>query len=143
MVLAPLPKPARRITGVRTACRDVPGHHRTRPDHDIVDDPNGHDRGVRPDRNPIANHGFTPQFLAPARRAAGRKRVIDEHHAMTDKAVIADRHQLADEGMRLHARARANARALLNFRKGPDKTIVVYFAAVQIAGLDDANPRAK
>ena len=62
---------------------------------------------------------------------------------MTDKAIIADRHELADESMRLHARARANARPLLNLCEWPNKRIVLNFAAVQIAGLDNANPYAK
>ena len=39
MVLIPLTKPARRIAGIRAGRRDILGHHRTRPDHDIVDDP--------------------------------------------------------------------------------------------------------
>ena len=36
--------------------------------------------------------------LRPPRRTAGRKGVVDEHHAVADEAVLADRHEFADEG---------------------------------------------
>ena len=125
------------------AVGDVRGDDRARPDHDVVGDAHRHDRGVGADRNPIADHGLAPQFLVAARGAAGREGVVDEHHAMADKAVLADRHQFADEGMRLHAGARADAHALLDFGKRPDKAVVADLAAVEIARLDDLDPRAE
>ena len=81
--------------------------------------------------------------LRPPRRAAGGKRVVDEHHAMADKTILADRHQFADKGMRLHAGAGADHRALLNLGEGSDETIVADLAAVEIARLDDLDPRAE
>ena len=87
----------------------------------------------------VSRHSSLPS----ARRTAGRERVIDEHHAVTDEAILADRHQFADERMRLHAGAGADADALLDFGKRPDKAIVADLAAVEIAGLDDLDPRAE
>ena len=69
--------------------------------------------------------------------------IIDEHHAMTDKAVFADRHQFADEGMGLHPGARADHHAFLDFRKRPDKAVIADPAAVNVARLDDLDPRAE
>ena len=69
--------------------------------------------------------------------------VIDEHHAMADKTILADRHQLADEGMRLHAGAGADHRALLDLGKRSDEAIVADLAAVQVARLDDLDARAE
>ena len=67
-------QPARRIAGIGAGRRDVPGHHRTRADHDIVGDAHRHDRGVGADRDAVADHGLAPQLLVAARRAAGRRR---------------------------------------------------------------------
>jgi hypothetical protein len=60
-----------------------------------------------------------------------------------DKAILADCHQFANEGMRLHPRARADCDALLDLGKWADEAIVTDPAAVQIARLDNSYPRAE
>ena len=46
----------------------------------------------------------TPQLAASPRAGPPvAKRVVDEHHAVADEAVVADGHQLADERVRLDA----------------------------------------
>ena len=62
---------------------------------------------------------------------------------MADKTILADRDQFADKGMRLHAGTRADHHALLDFGKRPDKAVIADLAAVEIAGLDDLDPRAE
>ena len=62
---------------------------------------------------------------------------------MADEAVVADRHEFADKGMRLHAGTRADAHALLDFGKRPDEAVVADLAAIEIARLDDLDPRAE
>src|ERR1700744_2539923 len=99
---------SRRVPGIAARRHDVPGYHRTGTDDHIVDDPYRHDRGIRSDRNPVADDGLAPKLLFSACRRPGRKRVVDEHHAMADEAILPDRHQLADERMRLHPGARAD-----------------------------------
>ena len=47
------------------------------------------------------------------------------------------------KAMRLHARAGTDHHALLDFRERPDKAVVADLAAVDIAGLDDLDPRAE
>ncbi len=69
--------------------------------------------------------------------------IVDEHHAMADKTILADRDQLADKGMRLHPGAGADRGALLDLGKRPDKAIVADPAAVEVAGLHDLDPRAE
>src|SRR5260370_24645438 len=101
--LFPLTKRARRISGIGAGGGDVSGHDGACSDHDIVDDTHRHDRGVGSNRNPIAYHGLAPQLLARPPRTAGHERIIDEHNPMAHKPVFSDCHQLADDGMRLHA----------------------------------------
>ncbi len=81
--------------------------------------------------------------LSSAGRAAGREGIVDEHHAMADETVFADRDQFADEGVRLHPRAGADHDALLDFGERPDKAIVADLAAIEIARLDDLDPGAE
>ncbi len=74
-------------------------------------------------------------------RPAGGEGIIDEHHAVTDKAILADRHQLADEGVRLHPASGAPmAPPGLDLGERPDKTIVPDLAAIDIAGFDRSLP---
>src|SRR4051812_6388537 len=136
-------QPARRIAGIRPRRRNVPGHDRTRADHDIVGDPDRHDRGVGADRNTVADHGLAPQLPVAAGRTTGRERIVHEHHAMADKAILADGYQFADEGVRLHPRAGTDHDAFLYFGERPDKAVVAYLAAIKIARLDDLDARAE
>jgi len=62
---------------------------------------------------------------------------------MADKAVIADRHQFADEGVGLHPGAGADHHAFLDFRERSDEAVVADLASVKIAGLHDPDPRAE
>ena len=47
--LVALTKPARRVARIGARGGDVFGHHRARPDHDIVGDPHRHDGGIGTD----------------------------------------------------------------------------------------------
>ena len=60
---------------------------------------------------------------------------------MADKAVLTDRHQFADEGVRLHPGTGADADTLLYLGKRSDKAIVADLAAVDVARLDNPDPR--
>src|SRR6185437_295309 len=102
-----------------------------------------HDGGVGADRDAVADHGLAPQLLVAARRSPDGEGVVDEHHAMPDEAILADGDELADEGMRLHARTCADHRALLDLGEGTNKTIIADAAAIEIAGLDHLHARAE
>src|SRR4051794_2783544 len=86
-------KPPRRIAGVAAGSRDIPCHYGARTDHHVVDDPHRHDGRIRSDRHPVADRGLAPQLLAAARRTAAGERIVDEHDAVADETVLADRHQ--------------------------------------------------
>ena len=62
---------------------------------------------------------------------------------MTDEAVLADRHQFADKGMRLHPGAGADHSPLLDFGERTDKAVVPDPASIEVAGLDHLDPRAE
>jgi hypothetical protein len=129
---------ARGIASVGTGSRYVRGHDRAGTNYDIIDDAHRQDRSIGPDRNPIADHGLAPKLLCLG-RTTGRESVVDEHHAMADKAILANRHQFSDETVGLYPGARTDNRALLNFGKRPDETIVANFAAVEIARFYNGN----
>ena len=54
---------------------------------------------------------------------------------MGDEAVGADRDQLADEGVRLHAGARADGDAALDLHERTDEHLVAERAAIEVRGL--------
>ena len=57
----------------------------------------------------------------PIGRAADLEKVVDEHGAVRDDAVVADRHQVADKRVRLDFAALADDRAALDLHKGTDE----------------------
>lgn len=72
-----------------------------------------------------------------------RKQVIDEHHTMTDKAVITDINQLTDERVRLNFTTRTYDDTFLNFYKRPNKRILTDLTAIHIDWLDNGDILAK
>src|SRR5882757_4459484 len=136
-------QPARRIAGIGAGHRNILGHHRSCTDDDVVGDSDRHDRRIGADRNPVADHGLAPQISASTRRASGGERVVDEHHAVPDEAVLADGDQLANEGMRLHAGARPDDDALLDLGERADEAVVTELASIKIARLDDLDACAE
>jgi len=68
---------------------------------------------------------------------------VDEHHTMADETVFADGDEFADEGMRLHPRARADHGTFLDLGEGTYEAIVADPALIEIAGLDHPDARAK
>lgn len=78
-----------------------------------------------------------PQGLVASRGTPSGKGVINEHYTVTDKAVLANFNQLADEAMALDPGPRANRDRFLNLNKRPDKTLITDIASVKINGLDD------
>src|SRR5579871_4142634 len=79
---------AGRIAGIGARRHDVLGYHRTRADDHIVGDPDRHDGGVGADRDAVADHGLPPKVFLSFGRPAGRKCIVDEHHAVTNEAVL-------------------------------------------------------
>ena len=62
---------------------------------------------------------------------------------MPDENLILDRHSFANEGMTGNLAILSNGRIFLNFDKCSDLRVVSDFASVEIARLDDFDPRAE
>src|SRR6185312_6209600 len=103
-----LPKPPRWIAGVGSGLRDVLSDHRAGPDHHVIYNGNGHDGRVGAERHAATNSSLAPEITVAARRNSGRKRVVNEHDTVANKAIITYIDEFADEAVRLHSRTRAN-----------------------------------
>ena len=72
----------------------------------------------------IADRRRAPHILAAFCRPAGFECIVDEHHAMRDEALLADCDELADERVRLHARARSDRDVALDLDERADEDVV-------------------
>jgi hypothetical protein len=84
-----------------------------------------------------------PPKLWVAGRSAIPKQVIDEHGTVRDEAVITDRHEIADERMRLNAATFPDLCSSLDLYKRPHKRIVTDLAAIKVRWLDNDHVIAK
>src|SRR5262249_6970796 len=118
------PQLASGVARVDAGLDDISRHHRSGADHRIAADGHGKDRGVRTGRHAIADLRRFPELAPAARRPAVSERVIDEHDAVGDDAIVADSHQFADERMGLDAAASSDTRVALNLDERPDEAAV-------------------
>lgn len=72
-----------------------------------------------------------------------KEEVIDEHRTVGDEAIIADRYEVADEGVRLYAAAFSDRRAFLDFDEWTDEAVISNRAGVEIDRLYHGNVFAK
>ena len=115
---------------------DILGDYTTRANHDIVADADGHDGGIRADAYPISDDCLLPLCLVTSGRSASAECVVDELGTVRDEAVLSDCHELADEGVALHSRARADAHSLLDLDERADEYAISKSAAIEIDGFD-------
>src|SRR5215472_3570507 len=87
------------IAGVYTRVQDIARHHGPSADYGAIANRYRQYGRVRAYGNMTADARRLPQFSSASRGTAGCKKIVDEHHSVTDKAVLSDLHQLADEGM--------------------------------------------
>jgi hypothetical protein len=83
--------------------------------------------------------GSLPQLDSSSGWHTDAIRIIDEHHAVRDHAVVSDLDQLTNETMRLDAAAAADDDATLDLNEWPDECIVADPASVQIGGRDNCD----
>ena len=131
------------ITGIGTWFGDVLGDHATCSNYDIITDGDGHDGGIRADAHSVADGGLFPLGLIAASWAANSEWVVDEHGPVTDEAVISNGHEFANESVTLHACARANRGAALNFHEGAYEHVVTQCASIEVDGFDQCDVIAK
>ena len=63
----------------------------------------------------MTDGGGLPLGLIATRRSAGGEQIVNEHHPVPDKAVIADGHELTDEGVGLDLCTVADDHSFLDF----------------------------
>lgn len=63
------------------------------------------------------------------------KQVVGKHHAVTDKAALADGDVLADKGMGLNFTVRADAGIPLDLNERPDEDVIAEPAIIEVGGL--------
>lgn len=106
-------------------------HHAARANHHAVADADGQNRGATADRHVIAN------LNSPPAGAVGvwftlAKQVVGKHHAVTDKAALANGDVLADKSMGLNFTVRANAGIPLDLNERPDEDVIAKDTVVQV-----------
>lgn len=72
-------------------------------------------------------------------RFSFREHIIDEHHAMPDETIVADRYQLADKAMRLDLCTVADLYIFLYLGEWSNETRAADLASVNIHRLNDTN----
>ena len=94
----------------------------------------GKDGGVRPNTYTITNLGWPPQ-LPFRRRPPANKRIIDEHSAVRNEAILPDRNQFADERVRLNPAPLTDSYAPLYLDEGSNEAAISDDATIQIDRL--------
>lgn len=72
-------------------------------------------------------------------RPAGEKEIINEHGAMRNKAIVADRHQITDKRVGLNPASLPDLCSLLYLDEWSDERVVSNGASVEVNGLNHSN----
>jgi hypothetical protein len=123
-------KQARGVACVDSRCGNVLGHHGAGADDDTVAYFYWQDRGIAADADSIANERPAPRGGIVTNRSSRLKQVIDEHDSVSYEAIVTDRHQLADERVRLNTGSPADPDLALDFDEGADETVVADLAPI-------------
>jgi hypothetical protein len=136
------PKQSRGVTYVEADFSDIFGYDRAGPDDCAMADPNWEDGSIGPDAHAIAKLCLAPE--APFVRGAARnKGIIDKHCPMRNEAIIPDRDQLTDEGVRLNTAAPTYLCSFLYLDEWPDEALISNRAAIEINWLHDGDVLTK
>lgn len=100
----------------------------------------GENRGIRSDGHVACDFCFFPKRTVAAGGGTCLEKVINEHDTVRDEAVFANRHELADERVRLDFAAGSDRDAPLNFDERPNKAVIPDGTFVKIAWLNDRHP---
>gem|GEM_PF-3055881 len=88
-------------------------------------------------RNIISDSCGMPFSFITSCRTSILEQIIDKHHTVPYKTMAAYTYQFTNKTMRLNLGPFSNYCALLNFRKGSNKTIVPNATSVQIYRFDN------
>jgi len=130
---------ARGVARINARFGNVPGHHCTGPNDHMVADRHREDGRIGPHTDVTANFCGPPKLPFPLARTANREEIVDEHRAVRNEAIIANRHHIANEGMGLDPAAFSHHGSALDFNKRADEAIVANDATIEINGLNDGD----
>ena len=88
-----------RVACISAGKGDVLGDNCTRADDDVVTHRHWQDGRVASNGDAVTDPSRLPEPLVAASRAAVRKKIVDEHDAVGNHAVLAYGHQFAYEGV--------------------------------------------
>src|SRR5580700_1864113 len=118
------PPQARRIAQVNPRFRDIFRYDGSRTHHHTVANRNGQYRCIRSDADLVPYSSRPPQVSSSLGRTSLRKRIVNEHRAVRNKAIVSYDDKFTDEGMRLDPGAFPDGNAALDLYKRPNKAIV-------------------
>jgi hypothetical protein len=85
------------VSSVDSRLRDIACYDASRADDDVITYGYWQNCGVASDRHPITDPGAFPLRFVTSGRSAGSKKIVDEHHTVTDETIVADIDELADK----------------------------------------------
>jgi hypothetical protein len=137
------PPQACRIAQVNPRFRDIFRYDGSRTHHHTVANRNGQYRCIRSDADLVPYSSRPPQVSSSLGRTSLRKRIVNEHRTVRNKAIISYDDELTDESVRLDPAAFPDGNAALDLYKWPNKAIVSDIAAVEVHGLDNRHSLSK
>jgi hypothetical protein len=137
------PKKTCRVSGVDAWSVGISGYDRTGADYGAVTDSHRQYRGVAADRDAAADDRRLPKPSISTGWAARLKKIIDEHNAMGNGRIVANRHKLADKAVRLNSATLPNRDTPLDLNKGSDERSVPDVALVQVHWLNYGDVRSE
>jgi hypothetical protein len=129
----------RGVARINAGFGNVPGHHCTGPNDHMVADRHREDGRIGAHTDVTANFCGPPKLPFPLARTANREEIVDEHRAVRNEAIVANRHHIANEGVGLDPAAFSHHGSALDFNKRADEAVVAYDATIEINGLNDGD----
>ena len=129
----------RGVARINAGLGNVPAYHCPRSNHYMVANLHREDGRIGTHTDVTTNCCGMPEFMPSFGRTANRKEIVDEHCAVRDKTIVANRHHIANEGMRLNPTAFPHYSSSLDLNKWANETFVADDATIKIDGLHDGD----
>jgi hypothetical protein len=127
-----------RVADVNAGLDDIFGNNCTGSYDHMVADRNREDGGIGSHTHMIAKSSRSPKIWFSSRSTVAEQ-IVNEHRAMGNEAVVADRDQIADKRVGLNPAALSNGCSLLYLNERSDERFVADVAAVQVCRFDDSH----
>jgi hypothetical protein len=135
-------KEAGGIAHVNSGDGNILGNNCTGSDDHLVANGDREDCRICPDTYSITKFGWSPKLWF-ASRSTVTEQIVNEHRAVRNETVVANRDEIADERVGLNAASLADGGSLLYLNERSNESIVADLTAVQVCRLYDGNIRAE